>query len=68
MNKRNIWMRLRGLLAEQRDELSEEISGTELKKAMDSFPKGKTPGMDRLPIVFYSKFWPEISNIGFFKW
>ena len=41
-------------------ELIKEISETELKEAVDSFPKGKAPGMDGLSIEFYSIFWPQI--------
>ena len=44
-------------------QLNEEITVTEIKKAIKDLPNGKTCGNDGLPIEFYKAFWTRIENI-----
>jgi len=38
------------------------ITAEEGKNVLKTFPTGKTPGNDGIPIEFYNTFWPLISN------
>ena len=53
-----------GLLNElDRDLLADEITLQELADALKGMKKGKAPGLDGIPAVFYSLFWSEVGML-----
>lgn len=50
------------LTEEQKLSCESQISPEEYATLLDSFQNNKTPGNDGIPIKFYRKFWPLISE------
>ena len=48
---------------QQKSNLDKEINDKELKQAVDSQQKGKSPSGSGLPAEFYQKFWEEIKTM-----
>lgn len=51
------------LSIKQKEYLIKEITISEVKSAIDGFLPKKEPGLDGLPIEFYSTFWTQISSL-----
>ena len=43
--------------------LDNEISMTEIAKAVQALPNGKTPGLDGIPIEMYKLFWTKVKDL-----
>ena len=50
------------LSEEQKNSCEGKISSEECFRLLDTFQDNKTPGNDGIPIEFYKKFWPLITN------
>ena len=48
--------------AGQKEDLRKEITISEVKRSIETFLPKKAPGIDGLPIEFYSVFWTQISS------
>lgn len=42
--------------------LSQDFTLLEMQKALKGFKKGKSPGMDGLPLEFYLTFWDILAH------
>ena len=51
------------LSKEVSDQLDAPITEEEVKKAIDSLPRGKSPGIDGFPVEFYKVYWTKIKTI-----
>jgi hypothetical protein len=50
---------------DDKDNLDEHITISEVAKAVQALPNGKTPGIDGIPIETYKCFWPTIKELVF---
>ena len=56
------WFKSTKLSEEQKIKCEGKISSKECFDLLDNFHNDKTPGNDGIPIEFYKKFWPLISD------
>lgn len=54
-------VKIKKLTEQHKAILDKESSLLDIKRAIDSFSKGKAPGMDWFPTELYSTFWPQIN-------
>uniref|UniRef100_A0A3P8YAM5 Reverse transcriptase domain-containing protein n=1 Tax=Esox lucius TaxID=8010 RepID=A0A3P8YAM5_ESOLU len=53
-------VKLKRLSDHQKEVIREVFTTSEIEAAIKAFPEKKAPGIDGLPIEFYSIFWPNI--------
>ena len=56
-------LNLKKLSKDQKADLRKEITQSEIEVAIKQFKQKTAPGMDGLPIEFYSTFWPSFKNL-----
>ena len=56
-------LQLKKLSVEQKEQFNKDFSCEEIKLAIKQSPPKKAPGMDGLPIEFYSTFWSNINPL-----
>lgn len=56
-------VKLQRLSDHQKEDIRKVFTTSEIEAAIKAFPEKKAPGIDGLPIEFYSTFWPNIRSL-----